>query len=106
MAAAKAEVKESFKCNQCKSVFLSSNDLQTHMKKTHKSKDEVKTTPDETTDIPKKSDQVVPMSKKPDQPDVVKNKKLEADKPKVEVVVNKKSEQVEFVSVAKKSVQV
>eukprot|EP00091_Calanus_sinicus_P002949 TRINITY_DN1309_c0_g1_i2.p1 TRINITY_DN1309_c0_g1~~TRINITY_DN1309_c0_g1_i2.p1 ORF type:complete len:474 (-),score=187.90 TRINITY_DN1309_c0_g1_i2:302-1585(-) len=99
VAAAKAEVKESFKCNQCKSVFLSSNDLQTHMKKTHKSKDEVKTTLDESPDIPKKSDQEVPMSKKPDQ--AVDVKKSEE---KTEVVTRKKSEQVE--SVVKKSVQV
>jgi len=68
VAAAKVEAKENFKCNQCKSVFLSSNDLQSHMKTSHKVKDaaKTKTTLDETPDIPKKSDKPVPMSKKPE----------------------------------------
>merc|ERR1719427_2612658 len=68
VAAAKVEAKENFKCNQCKSVFLSSNDLQSHMKTAHKVKDsaKTKTTLDENSDIPKKSDKPVPMSKKPE----------------------------------------
>eukprot|EP00092_Neocalanus_flemingeri_P091987 GFUD01116706.1.p1 GENE.GFUD01116706.1~~GFUD01116706.1.p1 ORF type:complete len:290 (-),score=83.23 GFUD01116706.1:1079-1918(-) len=67
IATTKVETKESFKCNQCKSVFLSGTDLQTHMKSAHKVKDVINTTLDETPDVPKKSDKVVPMSKKPEQ---------------------------------------
>jgi len=79
-----AAAKESFKCSQCKSVFLSNNDLQTHIKNAHKVKEPVSTTLDETPDVPKKSDKIVPMSKKQEKQDADSsknsgNKKIEAN---------------------------
>jgi len=88
VAAAKVEAKENVRCTQCKSAFLSSNDLQSHIKTTHKVKDVAKTTTtlDETPDISKKSVKTVPMSKKAEL-GVDKIKKSESE-PAVSEVIN------------------
>jgi len=68
VAAAK-EVKENSKCTQCKSVFLSDQDLQKHVKSVHKGKGSLaKPTLEETSEVQRKSEQQVGNTNKKQDP--------------------------------------